>query len=494
MFYNEMDMLAYRLHALNPVVDYFIIVEARQTFVGASKPLHFGKSMHDPRFKQYSEKIIHIEVDLPHQGNIDISQNHQWANEAFQRNCISRGIDKIAAHLNDHDAIIVADVDEIPDPITLATMKKQQLFPNDPNEVLAFEQDFYYYNLNSKHNEKWNKCKTLTFKKYKDLKRPCEFIRFIKSEPIAKGGWHLSYFGDAKFIKNKLENFSHQEYNSDEFTDLNEIQKKIDTGADLFTRMEHLQHVAVCDNEYLPPFYKTHLASFFSDHAINAINAINATNAKKYCFIHSCTLVHGDTAALDCLVDKINSSGLINALDAVFINNIGIPIELKYCNNDNTKYHLTNYSENEKLYENPTLNMVKEFADQNKDSHVLYLHTKGVSCKRMHQGINDWTNMMLHFLVENHEDCFRTLDGTHDTVGCNYNPAPTRHYSGNFWWAKTNYVSTLPALNEEAPNKMSPEFWLFQNNPDACTLHSSGINHYYQLYPRQKYASIMDEK
>jgi hypothetical protein len=432
--------------------------------------------MHDPRFKQYSEKIIHIIVDLPHQGSIDISQNHQWANEAFQRNCIGLGIDKIAANLNDNDAIIVADVDEIPDPITLANMQKQQLFPNDPNEVLAFEQDFYYYNLNCKHNEKWNKCKTLTFKKYKDLNRSCEFIRFMNSETIAKGGWHLSYFGDAKFIKNKLENFSHQEYNSDEFTDLNDIQTKIELGADLFTRMVRLQRVTVGDNEYLPPFYKTHLASFFSDDANNATNAINT---KKYCFIHSCTLVHGDTTALDCLVDKINASGLIDALDAVFINNIGIPIELKYCNNDAedatnaSKYRLINHSENEKLYENPTLNMVKEFADQNKDSHVLYLHTKGVSCKRMHQGINDWTNMMLYFLVENYEDCFRALDGTHDTVGCNYNPAPTRHYSGNFWWAKTNYVATLPALDEASPNKMSPEFWLFQNNPD--------LHYYYYL-------------
>jgi beta-1,4-mannosyl-glycoprotein beta-1,4-N-acetylglucosaminyltransferase len=481
IFYNELDMLAYRLHALNPVVDYFVIVEARQTFVGANKPLHFKESMHDPRFEQYSEKIIHVGVELPHRGNIDISQNHQWANERFQRNCISRGIDKIAAHLNPDDAIIVSDVDEIPDPNTLEKIKKDELLTH---EIFTLEQDFYYYNLNSKHNEKWNKCKMVTFKKYKEFNQPCEVIRFIDGKPISKGGWHLSYFGDAKFIKNKLQNFSHQEYNSEQYTDLEEIQKKIDAGSDLFTRTVHLQQVDVCDNAYLPPFYKTHLASFFYEPDTKAIKA------QKYCFIHSCTLVHGETGALDCLVDKINASGLIDALDAVFINNIGIPIEHKCCNN--AKYQLTNYSENEKLYENPTLNKLKEFSEKNKDSHVLYLHTKGVSYKRTYDCINDWTNMMLHFLVEKYEDCFRALDGAYDTVGCNYNPEPMRHYSGNFWWAKTNYVSMLPALDEENPNKMSPEFWLFQNNPDACTLHSSGVNHYHQMYPRERYLSIMD--
>ena len=263
IFYNELDMLEYRLHSLNAVVDYFVIVEARQTHVGASKPLHFEETMHEPRFSQYSDKIIHIVVDLPHQGNIDISQKHQWVNENFQRNCISRGIDKLVllAGLNDHDIIIVADLDEIPDPTTLAKMKKQQLFPN---EVFALEQDFYYYNLKCKHNTKWHLCKALTYKKYKDLNTTCESIRQSKCATIAKGGWHLSYFGDAKFIKNKLENFIHQEYNLEHITNLGEIQKKIEGGIDLFhgMRPEKLHHIAICDNDYLPPFHHTYLSAF----------------------------------------------------------------------------------------------------------------------------------------------------------------------------------------------------------------------------------------
>jgi beta-1,4-mannosyl-glycoprotein beta-1,4-N-acetylglucosaminyltransferase len=263
IFYNELNMLEYRLHALNSVVDYFVIVEARQTHVGASKPLHFEENKHEARFLPYSDKIIHIVVDLPHTQeamNVDISQNHQWTNENFQRNCISRGIDELATRLNDHDIIVVADLDEVPDPATLAKMKEKRF---SLNKVVAFEQDFYYYNLKCKKNEKWNKCKALTFKTWNNMHISFESIRFLPCEIVAKGGWHMSYFGDAKFIKNKIENFTHQEHNLEHITDVDAIQKRMDAGIDLYMRRgETFERIAICDNDYLPPFYETHLSSF----------------------------------------------------------------------------------------------------------------------------------------------------------------------------------------------------------------------------------------
>ena len=213
---------------------------------------------------------------------------------------------------------------------------------------------------------------------------------------------------------------------------------------------------------------------------------------KKYCFIHSCTFQHSGTKKLDYIVDKINSSGLINVLDNVFINNIGIPIENKYnpdFTNDNTsnKYILTNYSENPLLYENPTINAARRFADQNPDSYILYLHTKGNSYDAEIQSINDWTNMMLYFLVEKYDQCTNKMDTGVDTVGCNYSENPCKHYPGNFWWAKSSYIRTLNFLSEDVPDKMTPEFWVLQNNPNKYTIHSSGIDHYLELYPRTRY-------
>jgi beta-1,4-mannosyl-glycoprotein beta-1,4-N-acetylglucosaminyltransferase len=260
-FYNEINMLTYRLNALNDVVDYFILVEANQTHVGNPKPLFFDSNKH--LFDKFSEKIIHIVVDLPfNESNIDISNGDQWTNEKFQRNCIKQGLDKIQCKLDDNDSIIIADVDEIPDPKIVTKMKKNII----KNEINVLEQDFYYYNLNSKKNEKWYHCKTIKYKKFKELVWSCNDIRFINGTIIKQGGWHLSYFGDSSFIKNKLENFAHQEYNSDNYTDKSKIEERISNGLDLFVRgtSNNIIKTPIFDNTYLPPFYETYLSSFYT--------------------------------------------------------------------------------------------------------------------------------------------------------------------------------------------------------------------------------------
>ena len=37
LFYNEIDLLKYRLYLLDDLVDFFVIVEATHTFVGNTK-------------------------------------------------------------------------------------------------------------------------------------------------------------------------------------------------------------------------------------------------------------------------------------------------------------------------------------------------------------------------------------------------------------------------------------------------------------------------
>ena len=60
-FYNELDMLLYRLSVLDHVVDHFIIVEATKTHAGKDKPLFFedNKQM----FSRFLHKILHIVDD-----------------------------------------------------------------------------------------------------------------------------------------------------------------------------------------------------------------------------------------------------------------------------------------------------------------------------------------------------------------------------------------------------------------------------------------------
>ena len=263
-FYNELEMLTYRLNLLYNIVDYFVIVEARQTFVGASKALYFDENKH--LFEEFSDKIIHIIVDLPFtKDTINISKGDQWTNEKYQRNSISKGLEQIEHQLSLDDVIVIADLDEIPDPNTLNKIKTGQILIK--NGISSLEQDLYYYNLNSRHNEKWHHAKVLTVNKYKELGITCEEIRFQKCATIVNGGWHLSYFGNTSFIKNKIENFAHQEYNSAKYTDTEEIQKKIATCSDLFgrdTSINSMTYVDIYNNYYLPPLYNTYLKSFYT--------------------------------------------------------------------------------------------------------------------------------------------------------------------------------------------------------------------------------------
>ena len=263
IFYNELDLLTYRLNILNDTVDYFVLVEATHTFVGKEKPLFYQENKH--LFEKFNHKIIHVIVDdFPHKyPNIDFEKKEQWNNEKFQRNCISRGIDKL--ELNNDDLIIIADVDEIPNPHILKLIKSNNIIVN----INILELDFYYYNLNSKKDHLWHNTKILTFKKYKELKICCEDIRFYKCPSIQKAGWHLSYFGDENFIKNKIKNFSHQEYNHDTFTDEKLIEERIKTGKDLFGRENNdIINIPIEENDNLPPKYDVYLTNFYQNQNI----------------------------------------------------------------------------------------------------------------------------------------------------------------------------------------------------------------------------------
>jgi beta-1,4-mannosyl-glycoprotein beta-1,4-N-acetylglucosaminyltransferase len=253
-FYNELDMLYYRLNILDDIVDYFVLVESTRTHAGEVKPLYFQDNQE--RFLKFAHKIIHIIVDdliIP-----DISNGEQWTNEKHQRNCIDLGIKEL--QLQSSDLIIISDLDEIPDPTTLILLKNsEQSIP-----YAALKQDFYYYNLNSKMNEIWYHSKVITYSEYIKMNSKPSDIR-LSNAPliIERGGWHLSYFGDVKFIQNKLFQFAHQEFNLPEITNTNNLEMRIKSGQDILAR-DHINitQVSIKENLYLPPEYGKYLSSF----------------------------------------------------------------------------------------------------------------------------------------------------------------------------------------------------------------------------------------
>ena len=259
IFYNELDLLTYRFNLLNNIVDYFVIVESTHTFTGKEKKLYFNENKH--LFEVFASKIIHIIVnDIPYKyHNVDIDGNNVWNNEFFQRNAISRGINCIK-DIALSDLIIISDLDEIPDPRTLNKIKQGEITVT----MNALEMDLYYYNLNTRFQFKWHACKIISSKKYNELNISCHDIRMAQYPKILNGGWHLSYFGDKYFIQNKLQNYSHQEFNRHEYTDLEKIEKRMQNSEDIYSRNYVLDKIKIEDNTYLPIDYHIYLNKYYN--------------------------------------------------------------------------------------------------------------------------------------------------------------------------------------------------------------------------------------
>jgi beta-1,4-mannosyl-glycoprotein beta-1,4-N-acetylglucosaminyltransferase len=287
IFYNELDMLEYRLSILYPHVDAFILVESTRTFIGTPKPLYYQENR--DRYAKYADKIIHVVVDdfweKPQIGYEHHSTANQWSNEDYQRNAISLGIEEYASNRKSEpeggggdtgkdDIFMISDLDEITDPGYFHVIRAY-LNPEEHPEldgVVGWKMDYYYYNLKHKFmSEECDRIRAVTYERF--LKIPVwdsshhvkTRVRNLNGEIRMKvfpllpftSAWHLSYFGSENFIENKIKNFSHQEYNREEYTDPDKIRERMKKGEDLFGRdseSRNLKRVEFWENSYLPPF------------------------------------------------------------------------------------------------------------------------------------------------------------------------------------------------------------------------------------------------
>lgn len=234
-FFNELELLEIRLNILDPYVDYFIIMEATETFSGLPKKLIFEENKH--RFKKFAKKIIHhVTTDTPADeedlrerllnknisklgkeiilntltsDNIPKGQVH-WLKEFYQKECLKRVLAQ--RNLSDNDICFISDVDEIWNPEIVIDYSRNDLF--------KYQQVAYYYYLNNRSNDYWVTGWTGTvMTKYKNIKYSC--VNHLRTHTknkytiTKKGGWHFTFQGGADRIRKKLESYGHLEFNTD---------------------------------------------------------------------------------------------------------------------------------------------------------------------------------------------------------------------------------------------------------------------------------------
>lgn len=237
LFFNELDLLEIRLKYLYPIVDYFIITEARTSFGGQEKKLYFNDNKE--RYRKYADKIIHQIIDFvptkfdnfekpdsrytdyhksyshKHFGKKLINLNIQFQREVYLKDYQILGISKVA---DKNDYIILGDLDEIPNSDLLSKIKNENLIPHNEHITLCLDWYMYYFNL--RLPKEWFGIRVCHFDYLKDksvdlMRYPLEDRSLQIYKIYDNAGWHFSFFGGEKIIKEKLykSNFQGRKFN-----------------------------------------------------------------------------------------------------------------------------------------------------------------------------------------------------------------------------------------------------------------------------------------
>lgn len=219
-FFNELEVLDIRLHELNDVVDYFVLVESTKTFQGNDKPLYFEENK--DRFAPFLDKIIHVVVDDMPEGE---SGQDNWQREYYQCEQMKRALRSCKAD----DVILWGDVDEIPKKEFVATYAP--LVASDLGKIYFSCQKYYGYYLNLAYWEPdWLGTGISSYYFVKDVSRHDYREKWrYSAQSIYDSGWHFSWQGGIARVIEKIESFCHPEQNKNALDIFEMLQKQIHT-------------------------------------------------------------------------------------------------------------------------------------------------------------------------------------------------------------------------------------------------------------------------
>jgi hypothetical protein len=183
------------------------------------------------------------------------------------------------------------------------------------------------------------------------------------------------------------------------------------------------------------------------------------------------------------LMKSIEESGLYDHATVIricVVNDFGKVVEDPLFEKDKFEIHFVGES---KEYERPTLLHMRKQAENAK---YFYVHTKGLRHFGLgnEQCVVDWINLLLYWNIEKWRDAVDKLD-VYDTYGCNDTGF---HYSGNFWWATSAHIRTLP--DKIGDYYTAAEDWVQINRDNKYCVYKSGLQgfgHYNTPFPREKY-------
>lgn len=203
-------------------------------------------------------------------------------------------------------------------------------------------------------------------------------------------------------------------------------------------------------------------------------------NDRKVIYFHVATI--GEYQKIfDEIYNEILNSKLIDEIETMNICVVG-KNTLNVQPHKKIKIHQDFYIETGEFF---TLDLIKTFSESLQNNYkILYIHTKGVTTPN-NPCIDDWRRYMTYFNINQYKDCFDTLNN-YDACGVDLVDQPVIHFSGNFWWANSQYIKKLPTIPEIKYPKNPPilsirhncEFWIGMGNGSLKSLWNSNIDVY----------------
>ena len=230
MINTELDWMEVRLGELASQVDYFVVLESDVDFKDRPKPLYVQENW--KRFAKWHHQIIHHVLNTT---GHPVLNGDAWGREHFSRDAMLTQVFPTLSGLSQPqmgDVILVSDVDEIPRPEVIKSLRNCQ-FP----QRLTLRTTYYRYSFQwLLREEEWIHPQA-TFWKGNDTVHP-EDLRMGKHDgQILHAGWHCSScLSSFKEMAKKIDSFSHNELNKPEFKNPKEVLRRVREGRDPYDR------------------------------------------------------------------------------------------------------------------------------------------------------------------------------------------------------------------------------------------------------------------
>lgn len=239
-FNNENELLEIRINEYKEYIDKFILIIGDRTFQGNQKTNNI-EDIYE-KFRDIKGKIEIFEIKL------NSSPSNSWENEFVTLNYLN----KIKSIFVDEDIIVTSDVDEI---LNISTLKKIRTLKKFPSVV---EIAVRYYYLNGRVISGYSHDRGPIILRSKNLETQLVDLRKKRSEMhiLKNGGWHFSFIGGVKRIREKISSYSHSEFNNNSITGEEALRKKTENGLDIFQRPAGHQHFKG-DERSFKIFYET---------------------------------------------------------------------------------------------------------------------------------------------------------------------------------------------------------------------------------------------